>query len=423
VARALSDALVCLSLANLCFVHARFEILFTGHRGYFSSAPLSVVPIVVLAVQIVALAGVFYASGRLVRRGRWRWLRWVARVAGTLLLLLPLNFLRVTSVTGAKISTWLGIPLLLAVAVALVVVVAVWSRTAWRLTRGLALIMSPLIALVAGQGALRAWEVWHTPDTPVSSPPPIAGPATTASRVVWIVFDELDHRLVFETPPAGLTLPELGRFREGALMATAAGPPALATDLALPALILGRRVIGAKPLNHADLNLVFSDGSSGAWSAQPNVFDRARALGATTALVGWYLPYPRSIGHSVHAIHWAPAVVYEQARGRSWTETAVNQLGTLVRPMNTRRLHRDRFVELRERSLAAVADARAGFVMLHVPVPHAPGIYHRASGALTAWRFGAVSEYFDNLALADRFLGDVRRAMERRGRGTGRGCW
>ena len=82
---------------------------------------------------------------------------------------------------------------------------------------------------------------------------------------------------------------------------------------------------------------------------------------------------------------------------------------------NIRRLHRDRFVEYRGHALAAVGDPRLGLVMLHAPIPHAPAIYDRASGTLTAWSLRGIRGYFDNLALADRFVGEVQRELERAG--------
>jgi hypothetical protein len=52
--------------------------------------------------------------------------------------------------------------------------------------------------------------------------------------------------------------------------------------------------------------------------------------------------------------------------------------------------------------------------MLHLPLPQLPGVYDRAAGRLTPWNFGGgEAEYLDNLALVDRFIGELRRGLDR----------
>jgi hypothetical protein len=58
------------------------------------------------------------------------------------------------------------------------------------------------------------------------------------------------------------------------------------------------------------------------------------------------------------------------------------------------------------------ADRNLGLVLLHLPVPHPPGFYDRAKGKLST---DESSDYFDNLALADKTFGALRRAMESNG--------
>ena len=53
-------------------------------------------------------------------------------------------------------------------------------------------------------------------------------------------------------------------------------------------------------------------------------------------------------------------------------------------------------------SEALLRDPRIRFVMLHLPVPHTPGIYDRGRRALAAG-----GDYIDNLVLADHTLGQL----------------
>ena len=54
---------------------------------------------------------------------------------------------------------------------------------------------------------------------------------------------------------------------------------------------------------------------------------------------------------------------------------------------------------------ALIRDQSISFVFIHLPVPHPPGIYDRSTG-----RERAGGTYIDNLALADRSLGELMAA-------------
>jgi len=62
-----------------------------------------------------------------------------------------------------------------------------------------------------------------------------------------------------------------------------------------------------------------------------------------------------------------------------------------------------------ETALEIAADSSTGFALLHFPVPHHPDIYDPDRGELS---IEDERSYFDNLALTDRTLGDLRAAME-----------
>jgi hypothetical protein len=182
----------------------------------------------------------------------------------------------------------------------------------------------------------------------------------------------------------------------------------------MPALITGRPVVAVMPTSPNDLELAFREGKPTRWSTYPNVFSRARALGYDTAVIGWHLPYPRVLGGSLGLADWRPSDAYEQARGDTWGQAIVNQWASLVPPVNVGRLASRRAAELGDLAIRTAADRRFGLVLLHLPVPRGPGIYDRATGRLTPWnRAGTVEAYLGNLALADRMLAEVRRAIER----------
>ena len=408
------DAIACLSLSTLCFSQARSEILFRPGWDFFSLTPLRAPVLAAFMLNIVGLAAFGFLSVQGIRRiRRPAWHRLAAGAAAGALLA-SLNFARITHETVGRWTNIVGRPGLLALVALMLAAALSRPQLALRLMRGLAMIAAPLAVLTIGFALWMFLELAAGPEWRWVEPAPLKRTAPSLRRVVWLVFEELDQRITFETRPVGLELPELDRLRRESLYADAARPPAGATEVTIPALITGRPVVAAAPTNPRELELTFKDGKTAQWSAQPNVFSRARTLGYDTALIGWHLPYPRVIGSSLGLAHWRPSVDFEQARGASFGEAFLNQWASLAPPANRRRLFAQRVAELADLAIRTAVDDRFGLVFLHVPVPEPPGIYDRATERLTAWNFrGEGGGYFDNLALADRIVGELRRGLDR----------
>lgn len=408
------DAVACLALSALWFSQACREILFRADRDFYNRVPLGAPVLVALVLNIAALAAVGFLGVQAIRRVRrpaWRRLGAVAVAAA---LLVALNFARITYETVGRWADVLGGPGLLAVVVLALGAALGWPGLALHAMRRLALAASPVAVVTLGFVLwmfleLAAGPVWRLVD-----PEPLKQTPPSLRRVVWLVFEELDQRITFEARPAGLPLPELDRLRRESLYAVGARPPAGTTEVSMPALITGRPVVAVAPLSPNDLELRFADGKTARWSAHANVFTRVRTLGYDTALIGWHLPYPRVLGGSLGIAAWRPSAAYEGVRGDTFAETVWNQWASLAPPANLRRLSARRLEELGDLAIRAATDSRFGLVLLHLPVPHPPGVYDRATGRLTAWNFtGAGGGYLDNLVLADRMLGQLRRGLER----------
>ena len=406
------DAVACLSVSTLWFSQARAEILFRPGWDFYNLTPLRPPVLAAFILNIVGPAAVGFFGVKWMRRiGRPAWLR-LAAVASAATLLAALNFARITHETVSRWTDLIGGPALLTLAILLLVASLSWPRPALRVTRRLALAVSPLALFTMVASLWMFLEVAAGPEWRWVDPAPLTRTAPSLRRVVWLVFEELDQRIAFEARPAGLELPELDRLRRESLYADAARAPAGPSEVTIPALLIGRPVVAAAPSNPKDLELTFQDGKTAPWSAQPNVFSRARTLGYDTALVGWHLPYPRVLGGALGLAHWRPSVDFEQARGTTFRETLLNQWASLAAPVNHRRLFSRRVAELADLAIRTAVDDRFGLVFLHLPVPEPPGIYDRATERLTAWDFSREG-YADNLALADRILGELRRGLDR----------
>jgi len=406
--------MACLSLSTLCFSQARSEMLFRPTFDFYHLTPLRAAALAAFLLNVVGLAAIGFLGVQWIRRVRRPAAQRLAAGAATVILLASLNFARMTHEAVGRWTDFVGWRGLLAVVALALAAALIWPHPALRVVRGLAVAVSPLAVVTMVLALSMLFEVAVRPAPRWVAPVPLDRTPPSLRRVVWIVFEELDQRITFEARPTGLELPEFDRLKRESLYAHAARPPAGTTDVAIPALITGRPVVAVAPMTASDLELRFADGKTASWSAEPNVFSRARVLGYDTALVGWSLPYSRILGGSLGAAHWRPSVTFEQTRGDTLGEALLRQWASLAPPMNLRRQLSERVAELTSLAIRTASDDRFGLVFLHLPVPQPPGIYDRAAERFTAWNVsGAGGGYFDNLALADRIIGDLRRGLDR----------
>src|SRR5262245_23726529 len=215
------DAIACLSLSTLCFSQARSEMLFRPSWDFYNLTPLRAPALAAFVLNVVALAAVGLLAvqwtGR-VRRPVWR--RLIA-VAAAAILLVSLNYARITHETVSRWTDFIGRPGLMALVV--LALAASWSRPqpALRAMRRLTMVISPLALATI---ALALWMFLETAVGPAwlwVDPAPRDRIAPSLRRVVWLVFEELDQRITFEARPTGLELPELDRLRRESLYAHA----------------------------------------------------------------------------------------------------------------------------------------------------------------------------------------------------------
>ncbi len=308
-------------------------------------------------------------------------------------------------------QSWLAAVLCLAAGAALL----------WRwhqpIARGVAvalLTMLPFAFVTMAQGVWgvttdRACRAEDTRATPL--------PVIDQLRVVWIVFDELEQRALFERRPASVRLPSFDRFRAEAIYAPEAQAPGHQTELSMPSYISGRTVTRAFVTGENELMVTF-EGAPGSerWGQDADIFSTARRIGFNTGLAGWFLPYCSAIAARLTVCSWQPCTTCGRrvgAFGKTLPESMWYQL-TEFAPRYGRRRHIAAYRAIMDRALALAGDPAIGMALVHLPVPHDPWIYDRATGSLTLMNTAA-DGYFDNLRLADQALGKLRESMEARG--------
>ncbi len=419
------DVAIGLSLATLWFIGVWSDLLpFLYLSSRFPVGALPCWQDFLAVVVNVCLLGAAFAVGRALVRRAPHSIRVIAEWIFLVALAVPLNVIRnhfhtpVESLLDAA-GPAAARALLVLMVVGAAIVIARWRPVAIRAISTGLLILFPLVLLLFAQAV---WAI-----SQADGRMQCAGPATFAAalpgvphaRVIWIVYDELEEYAAFEGRPRDLSLPELDRLRAESI-AAAPVAPADRTERSMPAFLVGTPVDDSILTSRNELRLTLRGHSTSlALTPGDTVFARARALGVNTGVAGFFLPYCSLVGSVVTTCSWQPCVTCGRmvgAFGSSVRESMANQVSELAPRYGVRR-HLASYRALQAAALAQAPDRSLGFALIHLPVPHAPPIYDRRTGHFSL-TVPAGEGYFDSLALADKSLGELRRAMEANGSWT-----
>lgn len=407
----LKDALLALSLANLLFVETWAELLFDADGGYFNKLPVGWHALLALLFNLTWVAVVAWIILRAVRQTKSAWLRRLVVLAASLVLAQAANYVRV-QVLGWSLGGLLrfgGLPMVGLVGLIGLGVLLRFHSLAARVEMAVLGILSPLAFLTLGRVLLVLSGVIEIRQhTEPGSAAGMLNEPQHAPKVVWVIFDEMDQRLAFTVRPEKLRLPEFDRLMGESISLTNAFPPGHCTLISMPALTTGKAVRRSRATGHSSLELTLQgEDDVVRWESLTNVFDRARALGFNTAAVGWYHPYDRVMGRSLSRVTWYPYMWFEMVRGETFLECVWNQITAISFVEHRRRLAMD-YEEAMLDALPLAADPAIGVSLIHLPVPHPPGIYDGARGRHSVTQFGRLQGYLNNLRLADLALGRLR---------------
>jgi hypothetical protein len=427
--------LICLAFAIWCFLNTWVEFG-EGKSVYFARYdPIRGVVISVICWEVILAAGMFglWEICRKRRMTGWRPLHLIFLAS----CFAPLGIAAVAALRASPVNLkpvvrnpWFW-PVVLVLFLAPLAFALMRPYSASRLMQGIFLYSWPVLMVVQVQAARRTL-IKYSPASYADRPPATAlNSQPSHVRVVWIIFDELSQTIAFAKRPAGLQLPNLDQMRAQSFYASSAeAPPGDSTELCMPSLILGERVVDDIPDGPENLFLrTISRPEAFQWSMAPNVFDTARALGFNTGLVGWFLPYGRLLNRSLTKCYWTagwlPSGIEERFKRQSlvgslWDRARLQfyvlpLAGRLpsVSPAAFQRQEKiEKFSYLLDRAQEIVTDPSVGLALIHLPVPHPPAIYNQSGQEMASeGRIG----YVDNVALADRTLGVLRRCMEQAG--------
>lgn len=355
--------------------------------------------------------------------GRWRAAVWLA-------ILLATGWVGLRMLAGVWALPWLGPHVTVMLLIAWVVLIP-WAL--WRRQQAVIEFMSTVFAFAALSGVLflteMGWFWWQA--RALNKPAPLHQvQAQTVARdpkprIVWIVLDELSYQEVYEERYPGLQLPAFDALAAESTVFSNIVPAGVHTERVLPALLTGKPVDDVRSTPGGELLVHNRAKGWSEFAPHDTVVQDALNAGYSTAVAGWFNPYCRMMPAVLDHCYWISgdptfggnmrsakvrfkAIVLGNGELRRW----------LMRWLRFPPLHRSgpslHIAEYEDLSAAAdkvLRDPSADFALLHLPIPHPPGIYSRATGQLTTGQ----SSYVDNLALADRYLAHVRSVLEQSG--------
>ncbi len=428
-------AVGCLSFANLCALNLWHDVqrLEAKPVDYFRAEPAGNTLFMASLVGVVFLALLFYVIALIASQIRHSLVARLLRLLFILAFLFPVRLLH-------YILIWSDLPqlaqmslnLLLLVCYGAVVGGAAWywfttDETPVSALRSLNLALAPLLPIIFLSHGIHLLQHSRSAGE-FKTKQASAVPHAAGQRVLWLIFDEFDFDVAFENRPSSVQLPELDRLRRESLFATKAYPPFGETLGSMPALINGRNYGRAEVTNAGSIDLTDTDGRVQLWRNQDTLFAHLNSEGLRSGVVGWYHPYCRIFGESLNACTFVPATKFVLLVRESYANdlgvrgTAVYLLLQQLRflpaaPVDIRpsldRIARSgqiaQYGRVHREAMNMVTDAQLDVVMLHYPIPHPYGIYDRDTQSLT---LADSASYLDNLALADRVVGELRAALE-----------
>ncbi|HEY1803780.1 MAG TPA: sulfatase-like hydrolase/transferase [Terracidiphilus sp.] len=247
--------------------------------------------------------------------------------------------------------------------------------------------------------------------------------AAARPRVVWIIFDELAYRPVFEARDGSLNMPNFDRLRSKSTVYTNVKPIGYHTRLVVPSLLLGR-VVTSSTFTAKNQFLVRT-GDDSHWEpfdTSASLFGMARQRGVSTSIVGWYLPYCPIFTSVAAQCYWSNDDTEDGAPPKidaAFADDFLFPLRIVAEQLVAPRVavahvahweslsHVATVKDLTQHALATLANSQADIIYLHMPIPHPPAFWNRHSQT-----YGVGGSYLDSLDYSDRFLGKILGVLE-----------
>ena len=366
---------------------------------------LSIIANLVIAGVALAVIGQWIGSS-----SKLKWLRLF--LAGALLALL-------VKVVGINLGTKIHPSVLIAVCLGITLLLAMFRQ---RFRRGAKIASNVTEAVLLGMGIFFCFAVaqlihlalWKPGPNAVNNLPAANAVASNRPRVVWILFDELSYQQTFGDRYPSLHLPNFDKLRQSSTMFTNVQPVANYTELAIPSILLNSVVVRTKyTYGNRLLAVETGERSFRPFDVAKTPFAAAQKVGLKTGVIGWYNPYCGMLAPYLNVCYWTNQEGIPQQYGiydGFWKDLAIpwgHYLGDVFhsKENNWQAIrHLDTYQDLLRHSDQALEEPNIDLLFIHLPLPHPPDIYDRKTQKFdTTGR----ASYIDNLALADKTLGQL----------------
>ena len=413
--------LAVISLVNLSFLLVWRELIFSNPADSYWMPSFQFESYLAALVNVGMLSLIVFALVYCIKKWKSRLRNLVAVFLAIIGLILPLNYFRMVVDLDAGALYWLEGHEAKVLVVGLVflglcvMLCLVYFKYFMQCAIGVLLIFSPFAVITLSQVAWKAIEQLQQQQmvADVIYDKQIGLSGKKKQRIVWIIFDELDYRLAFQGRPGNIDLQNFDRFKSQAIFATKGMSHSKNTEEAIPSFLTGKLVQQAEPLGPAILRLKFDDPGepqSVSWIKQANIFSQAYTRGASIGIIGLYHPYCRLFLSQYAFCSWYALNTYAPQASTSVLQEMTSQLKGIT-PVSRRLNAISTYNDMLDTSSKVVEDPRYDFVYIHASVPHGPDIYNSLKKDFTVFNL-AKAGYFDNLLLADKFLGEIRKHME-----------
>jgi hypothetical protein len=385
------------------------------------AVPLTKIALVHLTDMLI-VALVFALVLAIFRRMKgWRRIRW------SLMGILPvLLFVRNLDVMPVRVPPLAVAGIMLLWCAVLLYLIQRYPQAAAKLGRfgGNVLAGFSVFALIMTVQLARA--AWWRPGPQAFSSPIAAAPANRP-RLVWILFDELSYKYVFETRDHSLDMPNFDRLRGESTLYTDVTPVAYRTTQAVPSLMLGRAVTEVE-YTQDNRYLIRTADASGwqAFDANASLFGLARRSGVSSSIIGWYIPYCPVFAKVATQCYWnnddaqdrGPTMLSDSFAQNIWLSlrSTIQDFVSPSRAWANESLlssqgHMASVQDISRHALGVLSTSQADVVYLHIPSPHPVEFWNRRTA-----QFASGGSYLDSLDYSDRLLGQMLDILEKQPR-------
>ena len=423
----MTNLIIAISLANLCF----FRILAWQH-SYFVAPPFGI-NLIGWMLDVLLFALLMWTGFLLAKKYGGKHGMFAVRLGFLFFTVIAIrnlyrHFVGVLSLPmlSALVGKALAILITILVAVLIILVISREFQNVIRAARAFVIVLSPFALILFSQ---TIWLTIQTDLRPSVEKSPIEKPARSpklSKRIVLIIFDELDYSLTFDNRPHSLKIPELQRFADESFSATNAYPPSGNTDSSIPALTTGRLVEETREKSQNELQIRFADANEFTSWKTAGIFSKINDMGGTNAVVGWHHPYCRVFRDILERCTTDYSFSLRRLSGNhedTLLESMVNYFRRFGLTLPIIKHLVSTYFDFTSKHVAYIkttknvsaeakklsVDKDLSFALLHYPVPHSPYIYSRENGRFVET---GGANYFDNLALTDALLGELRTEME-----------